>query len=420
MGNKRQTGVKRQIGWGLIGQVTYVVGQFVVLSILARFASPVDVGRFALAGAIIMPVYAFFNLGLRFNQATDTEQESTFTEYLVLRSLTTLLGYLLILGIGFFIVSDESTRWILIIFGAAKAVETFSDLFYGVFQREQQMVLVARSQITRSLISSLLFSGLLIGMDSVEIAFAGHLFSWLLVAFLFDYRYAKRISTSADRAVTLKSLLGITRQSLPLGYAGFLARLTASVPRLVIDSVMGLAALGYFTVVAYALQAGTTVIMAVSHSITSPLSRYSAEGKDRAFRRLLFRIIGMFTALGLMMLPIAFYLGDFLIVLFFGDQYQGLNVLFTLIMIVFIVNTWSNILQTGVIAKREFANHAINRLLLLILMLVFTIPSAIYGELEGVALAMAFAYLGQAGFLYWLLFGSQGRSGNEEKGINCV
>ncbi|MBT2972187.1 MAG: oligosaccharide flippase family protein [Candidatus Thiodiazotropha sp. (ex Ctena orbiculata)] len=420
MESKPKTGVKKQIGWGLIGQLTYVVGQFVVLSILARFASPVDVGRFALAGAIIMPIFAFFNLGLRFNQATDTERESTFAEYVVLRSLTTTLGYLLILGIGFFFVGDESTRWILIIFGAAKAVETFSDLFYGVFQREQKMVLVARSQIARSLISSLFFSGLLIGTNSVEIAFAGHLFSWLLVAFLFDYRKAKRVSASARRVVTIKSLIAITRQSLPLGYAGFLARLTASVPRLVIDSVMGLAALGYFTVVAYALQAGTTVIMAVSHSITSPLSRYSADGKDRAFRRLLFKIIGMFTALGLMMLPIAFYLGDLLIVLFFGEQYQGLNILFTLIMAVFIVNTWSNMLQTGLIAKREFANHAINRLLLLVLMIVFTLPSAFYGELEGVALAMALAYLGQAGFLYWLLFGNQNRSGREEKGVDCV
>lgn len=167
MESKPKTGVKKQIGWGLIGQLTYVVGQFVVLSILARFASPVDVGRFALAGAIIMPIFAFFNLGLRFNQATDTERESTFAEYVVLRSLTTTLGYLLILGIGFFFVGDESTRWILIIFGAAKAVETFSDLFYGVFQREQKMVLVARSQIARSLISSLFFSGLQIGRAHV-------------------------------------------------------------------------------------------------------------------------------------------------------------------------------------------------------------------------------------------------------------
>jgi O-antigen/teichoic acid export membrane protein len=45
MDDKRKTGVKKEIGWGVIGQLTYVIGQFVVLSVLARFASPEDVGR---------------------------------------------------------------------------------------------------------------------------------------------------------------------------------------------------------------------------------------------------------------------------------------------------------------------------------------------------------------------------------------
>ncbi|MCU7873932.1 MAG: oligosaccharide flippase family protein [Candidatus Thiodiazotropha sp. (ex Lucinoma borealis)] len=420
MNIKRKTSVKRQIAWGVIGQLAYIVGQFVVLLVLARFASPEDVGRLALAGAVIMPVIAFFNLGLRFNQATNIEQVGTFVEFVGLRALTTTLGYLLILCVGFLLITDDSTRLILIIFGAAKAVETFSDLFYGVFQREQKMALVARSQVARSLFSSLLFAGLLIGTESVEIAFTGHLVSWLFVAVLFDYRNAKRISASTERPVSLMSLLAIARQSLPLGYAGFLSMLNTSVPRLVIESVMGLAALGYFTVVAYALQAGITVVLAISHSITSTLSRYSSEGNKQAFRHLLARIIGLFTALGTLILPIAYYFGDYLIVLIFGDKYQGLNVVFTLIIVVFIISTCSNILQTGVIARRDFVIHAKNRFLLLVLTIWFTIPGVYYGGLEGVSLAMAFAHAGQAIYLYWSLFGKRSQLRSFRKKIDSV
>ncbi|WP_316365162.1 lipopolysaccharide biosynthesis protein [Candidatus Thiodiazotropha sp. CDECU1] len=417
---KRKAGVKKQITWGVIGQLTYIIGQFVVLSALARFASPEDVGRFALAGAIIMPVFAFFNLGLRFNQATDIVQESTLPEFIGLRVLTTTLGFLIILCVGFLLIDDDSTRLILIIFGLAKAVETFSDLFYGVFQIARRMELVARSQVARSLFSSLLFCGILINTESVEIAFTGHLVSWLLVAVLFDYRKAKRVSPSTERTVSLISLLAIARQSLPLGLAGFLSMLNASVPRLVIESFMGLAALGYFTVIAYALQAGITIVLAISHSITSTLAGYSAEGNKRAFRLLLTKIVGLFTALGILMLPIAYYFGDYLIVLLFGEKYQGLNIVFTLIMVVLIVSTWSNIFQIGVIARREFINHAISRLLLLVLMLSFTIPGVFYGGLEGVAIAMAFAHAGQAVYLYWLLFGTHNQLGDFEKGINSI
>jgi O-antigen/teichoic acid export membrane protein len=412
--------VRGQIAWGVIGQLAYVVGQFLVLSVLARIASPEDVGRLALASAIIMPVLAFFNLGLRFNQATDIEQLGTLAEFFRLRAITTALGYLLIVSIGFLLIDDPSTRLILIIFGAAKAIETFSDLFYGVFQREREMALVAKSQLARSIFSSLLFCGLLIGTELVEIAFAGHLVSWFLVAVFFDYRNAKKISPSADRPVTSKSLYAIARQSLPLGYAGFLSMLNTSVPRLVIESVMGLAALGYFTVVAYALQAGTTVVLAVSHSVTSILAEYSANGRILAFKQLLAKIIGLITALGILILPIAYYLGDYLIVLLFGEKYQGLNVLFTLILVVLIVNSWSNILQSGLIAKRQFANHAKNRFLLLVLMISFTIPGVFYGGLEGVSIAMALAHGCQAIYLYWLLACTHSRSECFEKGINSV
>ncbi|MES9827642.1 MAG: oligosaccharide flippase family protein [Candidatus Thiodiazotropha sp.] len=417
---KHKVDVKRQIVWGIVGQLTYIIGQFVVLSTLARFASPEDVGRFALSGAIIMPVFAFFNLGLRFNQATDMVQKSTLHEFIGLRVLTTTLGFLVILCVGLLLIDDDSTRLILIIFGMAKAVETFSDLFYGVFQLEKKMVLVARSQLSRSLLSSLLFYGLIIGTGSVEIAFTGHLVSWLLVAIIFDYRNAKRISTSTERTVSLKSMLVIARQSLPLGVAGFLTMLNASVPRLVIESAMGLAALGYFTVIAYALQAGITIVMAISHSITSTLAGYSEEGNKRAFMHLLTKIIALSTALGLIILPIAYYFGDYLIVLLFGEKYQDLNLIFTLIMVVLIVSTWSNILQIGVIARREFVNHAKNRLLLLILMLSFTIPGVFYGELEGVALGMTLAHAGQSIYLYWLLVGKHGHIGSIEKGISSA
>ncbi|MES9867389.1 MAG: oligosaccharide flippase family protein [Candidatus Thiodiazotropha sp. LLP2] len=402
---KRKTGVKKQIGWGVIGQLAYVVGQFVILSVLARFASPEDVGRLAFAGAITLPVLAFFNLGLRFNQATNIEQMGTFFEFFLLRTLTTTLGYLIILCVSIFLITDDSTRLILIIFGAAKAVETFSDLFYGVFQSKLKMVLVAKSQIARSILSSVLFSGLLIGTESVEIAFVGHFVSWLIVAILFDYRNAKKISVGTEGPVSYKSLHTIAKQSLPLGYAGFLSMLNTSVPRFVIESVMGLAALGYFTVVAYALQAGTTVVLAISHSITSTLAGYSTEGNKKAFRELLVRIIGLFTTFGLLMLPMGYYFGDFLIVFIFGNDYEGLNLILTFIIIVFIVSTCSTVLQTGVIAKRDFILHAKNRLLLLVLTLLFTIPGVYYGGLEGVSLAMAFAHAGQTIFLYWSLFG---------------
>ena len=51
--------LRRLMGWSVVGQLVYTISQFALLTVLARFASVEDVGRFGLGSAIIVPICFF-------------------------------------------------------------------------------------------------------------------------------------------------------------------------------------------------------------------------------------------------------------------------------------------------------------------------------------------------------------------------
>ena len=152
--------LRKLISWGLIGQATYILSQFIVLLALARLSTVEAVGAFGLASAISLPIVFFFNLGLRINWATDIEEEYNFSDFLMLRTIACLLSYALIIVLGMLFL-EGLTLSLLLVFGLAKTIELYNDFFYGVFQRVDAMRLVARSQMTRGILSSVGFGAVL-------------------------------------------------------------------------------------------------------------------------------------------------------------------------------------------------------------------------------------------------------------------
>ena len=117
--------------WTLAGNVIYAACQFGMLSVLAKLGSPLIVGQYALGLAITAPVFMLTNLQLRGVQATDARHEYGFADYFTLRLISTLLGTLVILVITALAHYDTTTKAVILLLAAAKAIETVSDVIAG-------------------------------------------------------------------------------------------------------------------------------------------------------------------------------------------------------------------------------------------------------------------------------------------------
>ena len=139
--------------WILSGNVVYAVCQWCMIVALAKLGNAFMVGQFSLALAIATPVLMFSNLHLRAVQATDARRLSSFAEYLQLRAAMTLAGLAVIAGITWFGHYEQHTAMVILAVALAKAIETLSDIHYGLFQLNDRLDQIGRSMILRGVLS---------------------------------------------------------------------------------------------------------------------------------------------------------------------------------------------------------------------------------------------------------------------------
>ncbi|MGJ3230762.1 MAG: lipopolysaccharide biosynthesis protein [Oceanicaulis sp.] len=378
--------LKNLIGWALLGQGVYLLSQLGVLVGLARFATPEDVGRFGYAVAIASPIIALTHLGLRFNLTTDIQQQFSYSEYVHLRAITTLVAVVSIGLVGLIVASDQSSIVIIALVALMKAAESFSDLSYGAFQKHERPELVARSLILRGPLALVLFILLLWTTRRPDVAFFSQFLIWSVVAFAHDHAAATRLHEGgATPKRSPRSLFYLAVNSLPLGLSGSLSQLSGSAPKLIVGWTLGLTALGYYTAIAFVLQAGTIAIQQASQAFASRLARRHLAGDLKTVRRILVRSALVLSAAILLGILVSAAFGGFVLSILFGPEYENFDFLLIIFMVALLFRTFGIVLQASVISQRRFWLTLKIRVIIVISSFALAAMGAIYMDLIGVA-----------------------------------
>lgn len=306
--------LRRNFSWTLLGNVTYAACQWGMLVVLAKFGSPEMVGQFALGLAVTAPVILFASLALRSVQVTDARHQYLFGDYLGLRLITTVLALLVILGLTFMAGYRRETALVVVMVGVAKAIESVSDIFYGLLQRHERMDLIATSMLLKGPLS---LAALSIGVyltGSVLGGVLGLTAAWALILVGYDMPVSAMIfnpgqgSTVRGAEWTLtalrprwkaKTLGQLAWLTFPLGLSLMLLSLNANIPRYFIERYWGERELGIFAALAQLMVVGGMVVNALGQSASPRLARYHSEKSKSAFLSLLLKLIGIGGLLGI-------------------------------------------------------------------------------------------------------------------------
>lgn len=405
--------LRKNFSWTFAGNVVYAASQWGILVVMAKLGTPEMVGQFALGLAVTAPVIMFANLQLRAVQATDARREYQFADYLGLRLITTLLAYLVIVGITLISGYGPDTTLVILFIGLAKSFEALSDVFFGLLQQRERMDRIAKSLMIEGPVTLAVMGIILYVTRSVVWATAGMAAVWGLQLFLYDRRsgflilrlwspdgIAWRLLRPRFRAATLARLVWL---ALPLGFVMMLISLNANIPRYFIERYLGKDQLGIFAAMAYLMVAGTTVISALGQSASPRLAQYYAQGNRNHFLRLLGRLLGIGLALGLAGVVAVFGAGREILNLFYGPEYAAHADVFVLIMIASGVSYLASFLGYGMTAARYFRAQ-----MPLFLMIAATTTAAstilipVYG-LQGAAAALILASLVQITASGWIV-----------------
>ena len=342
----------RNISWTLVGNVVYAASQWGMLVVLARLASPLIVGQYALALAVSAPVFMALNLQLRGVQATDAAQDFRFGDYLRLRLMTNMLA-LIVLAVIIQNYSPE-IRLVIGLISLAKAFESISDVLYGRMQARERMDVIARSILFKGPLSllSLLLGFLWAGLPGAAGLLAA---GWLLLLLAYDLPNARRLSAPKDFQTGGRLVLWqLLKTALPLGVVMGLVSLSTNIPRYQVEATLGTNALGIYSALAYLMVALGIVVGAVGQAASPRLARHAASGDSKAFWSLLGRMLLSGLGLGLAGILGAALLGRPVLHLLYGSTYAQDLPLFVWLMTAAAFSYLAAFMGFGMTAARRF------------------------------------------------------------------
>jgi O-antigen/teichoic acid export membrane protein len=345
--------------WILAGNIVYAACQWGAIVALAKLGSSYVVGQFSLGLAIATPVLMLTNLHLRAVQATDARRLSSFGEYLRLRAFMTFCGLTVIGGIACFGNYASQTAMVILAVAFAKAIETLSDIHYGLFQLNDRLDQIGRSMMARGALSVFALSTGLYLTHNIVWACWGLALVWLAVLIFFDWRRGRRF-WSVEPAVgsapvrLMERQWRLMRTALPLGISTTMAALNLNMPRYFIHTRMGENQLGIYSAMAYATVAMILVSDSLGHCAIPRLSRLYSAGQLPEFRRLLLKLVAAGAILGLSGLAASQIMGVRLLTLVYGREYAAHYRVFVLLILATAIHCVACMFTSAITSARCF------------------------------------------------------------------
>ena len=379
--------LKINIAWALLGNSGFSLLQWLQLSLIAKFFGLEALGVYALAVAIVGPIFSFTNLHLRSVQATDVAGDFSFPDYFSTRlCFSSLAGAAVFLIVTLF---QEQAFWPILSVALAKYIESFSDVIYGRLQRAERMKTIGVSMIFRASLSLSLFVALGLIWQDFEIALialpAGNLLALWIVdrpSILGQESYRFRLN---DRIISL------IKTAWPLGIVIAANTLVTNVPRYIVDYYFDSKTLGVFAALSYFIVAGSMVVNALGQSALPRLAnfRYSG-GSDKS--SLLLRLQALVFVVGLLGVLVAYVFGEYLLRVFYTIEVAKYHKSFVWLMVAAIPLYLSGITNTGVTSYRKFGFNSVISLSTLFVASVSGLLFIPRLGIEGAIICLAISY----------------------------
>jgi O-antigen/teichoic acid export membrane protein len=331
--------LRHNAGWTLLGQIVFAACHWASFIVLGRLGGPEELGRYALALAVVTPIVQFAGLQMRELQVADATGRYPFEDYLAVRVAGIACAALILLAVVLVGYAWQMAIAILLV-ALGRGLASLSDVYYGLAHRHKRLDLVAQSAMLKGVLELFALGAGYYLTENLAIALIGVAATKGMVWWFFDRPKTKQWRGPSARppvSQNLKRRLELARTALPLGVALLLVTLNPNIPRYFIESMSGLAALGLFTAMAHFVVAGRIVITAVCQAAFPRLADLYAVGDRTAFRRLLVRLIGFSMLPGIIGLLFVLAFGRELLTLVYGPTFADGAAVFPWIMLVGVV-----------------------------------------------------------------------------------
>ncbi|SIT73655.1 oligosaccharide flippase family protein [Edaphobacillus lindanitolerans] len=342
--------IMKKMSWIFIANVISAFSKWLIIIVIAKQLSAVEVGLYSLALAVTAPISLLGNMKLR--SLFITEQNNNVGNYLRTRSITSLLSLTIMLFV--IMVFYKEYFFLMFFVGLIKILDLQSDMYYAIPHKENNLKLVAKLIIWKQVVLLLVFSISLFSVKNILIA----LFIQVIVQFMF-YMFIEKVLMKRKyhplytTSINLSTVKDIIKLGIPLGIVQFLFSLNANIPRYFLELFTTPVKLGIFSAIVFLLNISNTFMNSMTQVFLPKLSNLYNENQKKEFRKVLFGQLTIISiAISLLMLVIVFFFGEWILGAIYGKEYSDYKNLFILITLSVSINSISWNMDNGLMAAR--------------------------------------------------------------------
>jgi O-antigen/teichoic acid export membrane protein len=355
--------LKVNFAWTFLGNALVAVCQLLLMALLLREAGDATTGQYIIALAISAPVFMFAGLDLRTLQATDSNGEGRFVEYLSLRLISGVIALALVPAIAIAWGHRADTLAVITGVGLGRFFLLISDTFNGLMQQSERMDRVAHSIVLKGILSTLILGATYIATRSLVAAVFAEAMTRCLVLVFYDFPLGRRlareqgtdtISLASLRTVETLRLRKLALRSLPLAFKVMLVSLDTHVTRYFVMGMASLSAVGVFGPIASGAGSASMVGKALNQSVSAKLGRLAMAGEPRPFLQFVRRVQLLYLVLGVAGVGLAMFAGGPLLAIIRPDLLAYQTVL-TLVAVSVALDLQNGIVDMSLVAARRIA-----------------------------------------------------------------
>lgn len=392
MGNN----TKKNVIWNMIGTTANAFNSLFFMIIVTRINGLKDSGVFTLAFSLACLFCFIGNYEGRVFQVTDVKQDFSNKEYIVHRISSCILMMGTVLIYCLIMKYDAYKMSVTFALCFMKCCEVFSDVFYGVLQKNENLELVGKSLFFKSIASILVFVVLDMVTKNLLLSCVGLDLIWLVVLFLYDIPKTKNLIQKEEK-ISLTNIIKLYKDGFFSFSILFLAVYLVNAQKYALDGIVAESLQAIFGIV---LMPATIISLACQYllqPILNTIANLYALGQKKEFNILIFKSSLLVIAFGLVCIIGAYLLGIPVLNILYGVDISDYKLCLILIILGAIFYSLSTLVSAALTTIRytfvQFIVYSLTSLFALFVSKLFIIKFSLIGASFAYLLCMFIQFL---------------------------
>lgn len=366
---------KKNFIWNILGTGLNAFTSLFFMITVTRINGVNDAGIFTIAYATACIIYVIGIYAGRIYQVTEPDKNITNKEYIMNRLITTILMNILVLIFCFIRKYDFYKSTIFLLLTLYKSLEAFSEVIYGILQKNEKLEIVGKSLFIKSIISVGVFIFIDMLMKNMILSIFSVIIVWIVMMLAFDFnKVHKYIDFSVP--INWKNILNIFRLGFTTFAIAFLGLYILNAPKYAIDNYLENNVQTVFGIIVMPATVIGLVAQFLIHPYLNKILKLYEERNLKQLQKMLLKLIFSIVSIGIISSILAFFVGTQVLGIIYGLDLSGYKIGLLTIIIASTLYTigviYSSVLTTVRETFSQFIIYIIISIFALIISDIFT------------------------------------------------